>query len=254
VECREAQRLLEPYLDRELDSTSSGGVEQHLADCPACATAYQQLLNLSRAAQDLRQPLPPALDVAIRSSIRSDVERTRSRSLRLWRATALAACLLAAVTVVASLLIQRTRFPAGAEFADEIVATHVRSLQADHLLDVPSSDQHTVKPWFAGKLDFSPGVRDFADQGYALQGGRLEYLNHRAVAALVYRHAKHTINAYTWPADGQIVRQESQTRQGFHLLRWSDGSMTWCLVSDAGEATLQDLKNLIEQHPAGTRP
>jgi anti-sigma factor RsiW len=254
VDCREAQRLLEPYLDRELDSTFSGNVEQHLADCPACATAHQQLVNLSHAAKDLRQPMPAAFDLAIRSAIRADVEERRSRSLRIWRATALAACLIATVTVVTSVLSHRAALPANTLLADEIVSTHVRSLQADHLLDVPSSDQHTVKPWFTGKIDFAPDVRDFADRGYTLLGGRLEYLNRRPVVALVYRHANHTINAYTWPADESDAVASSQTRQGFHLLSWSDGMMRWCLVSDAGEPTLIELKNLIEQHPAATHP
>jgi anti-sigma factor RsiW len=127
---------------------------------------------------------------------------------------------------------------------------------AAHLLDVASSDRHTVKPWFLGKLDFSPDVRDFRDAGFALIGGRVDYIGGRPVAALVYQHQKHVINAFTWPAGGndRPMPPPVSDRQGYHVLSWRDGEMMWCVVSDASESTLQNLRRLIDERDASAAP
>jgi anti-sigma factor RsiW len=254
VDCQNIQRLLDPYLDGELDSVASESVAGHLRNCGECATIHQHHRELSQAARELRYSAPPALTSLVRSSIRNDFEIRRTRALRIWRTVAMAACLLLAVTLIGPMLLHRsaTTTTTGAfDLTDQVIATHVRSLMAEHLLDVATSDQHTVKPWFAGKVDFSPDVRDFADRGYTLQGGRLEYLNRRPVAAIVYRHDKHVINAFTWPAEGdQAAAARSDSRQGYHVLTWREGPMMWCVVSDAGERTLRGLHDLIEQHAA----
>ena len=115
---------------------------------------------------------------------------------------------------------------------EELVSSHVRSLQIDHLSDVASTDQHTVKPWFNGKLDFSPTVIDLAPQGFPLIGGRLDYLDEHTAAVLIYRHNQHPINLYIWPSTHQDTTPQAQSLQGFHIINWTAGGMNYCAVSD----------------------
>ena len=249
MNCDEANNLIDPYVSRDLSAAAADDMAAHIDSCARCAAAVAQFTAMRNAARELRQPAPPEFHSRIRAALHDRSDARRARALRAWQITALAACLIAAVSVLAAIL---SRAPQRTALADELVAAHVRSLMADHLVDVASSDQHTVKPWFAGRIDFSPDVRDFASEGFPLVGGRLDYLNGRPVIALVYRHDKHVINAFTWPVASGDIGQE--TRQGYHVLGWRDGEMQWCLISDAGEPTLQRLKKLIEQRPAATSP
>jgi len=131
----------------------------------------------------------------------------------------------------------------------EIVASHARSLMANHALDVASSDQHTVKPWFNGKVDFSPVVADLSAQGFTLAGGRLDYVGQRPVAALVYTHRKHYINLYVWPTD-RLDAQRGATRQGYHLLHWTHDAMAYWAVSDVNPVDLAQFRDeLLQAHP-----
>ena len=131
--------------------------------------------------------------------------------------------------------------------AENILSDHIRSLIGTHLLDVPSSNQHTVKPWFNGKLDFSPDVKDFASQGFPLIGGRLDYLMDRPVAALIYGRRQHVINVFTWPADSPLMAESHHSRNGDNAIHWSHGSMTFWAVSDIAPTELGQFKNLYEK-------
>jgi len=137
--------------------------------------------------------------------------------------------------------------------APELVAGHVRSLMVSHLTDVPSSDQHTVKPWFEGKLDFSPPVADVTEQGFPLVGGRLEYIGERAVAAVVYRHQQHVINLFIWPAPHEKdVGERRLTRQGFQLMHWAQAGMSYWVVSDLNARDLQAFVRALQAHASLT--
>jgi anti-sigma factor RsiW len=136
----------------------------------------------------------------------------------------------------------------GQSIADQAVAGHVRSLMASHLADVASTDQHTVKPWFNGKLDFSPPVTDLASEGYPLTGGRLDYLDRRPVAALVYRRHAHPINLFVWPQAGGDETVTSRSEQGYHVLQWRHAGMRFVAVSDVNAEELAAFADLIKQH------
>ncbi len=172
--------------------------------------------------------------------------------LSIWRWTALAASLALAATLAWALLRDAGRRPDRA-LAQAVVASHVRSLMATHLYDVESTDQHTVKPWFDGKIDFAPDVRDFKSENFPLQGGRLDYLINRPVAALVYRHDKHYINLFIWPAPNDSDQpEELTTQQGYQLIHWTSANMTYWAISDTTPDLLHRFTTLVRAHDAPT--
>ncbi len=244
--CQDAQRLLGGYVDGELDLLRQLEMEEHLAECAACGRARDalQVLGAAVRSDEMYYRAPVELQRRVRQVARN-AEPHRERVSRRWIGIAASVAVVAAAgwSIWAVLF----RSPATEHLSSELVASHVRSLMPGHLTDMISSDQHTVKPWFSGKLDFSPAVADFPAQGFVLVGGRLDYLGGRPVAAVIYRRRQHLINLFTWPdagAAGQTMQAES--RQGYHLIRWRKAGMAYWLISDLNEKELRELAGLLQ--------
>jgi anti-sigma factor (TIGR02949 family) len=240
--CKSALALIEPYIDGELDASQSAEARRHLDECPQCAAAHQRLARLSTDLRTLapRYTAPEALRSRIVQRVgRQPVVIPRRRAITSW---AVAATALLAVSAGWNLMQLQSRKAGGDAVVQEIVSSHVRSLIGDHLLDVPSTDQHNVKPWFNGRLDYSPDVKDFAAQGFALVGGRVDYLDHRPVAALVYRHRQHVINLFAWPNAPNLA--EPGAVSGFNLVVWNRAGIEYCAISDLNEQEMQQFADL----------
>jgi anti-sigma factor RsiW len=161
---------------------------------------------------------------------------------------ALAAAIVLAAIIAFNLAPRLQRPGADQLLATQLIASHVRSLMANHLTDVASSDQHTVKPWLDTKLDFAPAVADLSSDGFPLVGGRLDYLDNRPVAALVYQRRKHFINLFVWPKEsGATGADKKITRQGYQLLHWVDSDFNYWAVSDVSDNDLQAFKQVFEK-------
>jgi anti-sigma factor RsiW len=255
--CDEAHKLIHPYLDGELDLVRSLEIEAHLQDCQTCAQAYTGLHSLHSAVSNSSLRFEPA--AALRNRVRSalqDESKVTNRSSRLsWRWIIPAMSFAALLIVALSLLALLSRPSISDLMAQEVVSSHLRSLMEKHLTDVPSSDQHTVKPWFDGRLDFSPPVRDPASAGFSLVGGRLDYIGNRPVAALVYQHRQHYINVFVWPStSASDTSGRALVRQGYNLINWSNSGMNYWAISDLNLAELQGFVQLLQDNGAVKRP
>jgi anti-sigma factor RsiW len=249
LSCKDNPELIDGYIDGELDPLRDREIEQHLAACRPCSLEYQRRLELRAAIRST--PLyfspPPGMEQRLRSALRREARETQPRRiLWLWWPLSAAAALALVTLAIWGFTILRSRPPAEELLAQEVLSSHVRSLQATHLTDIASSDQHTVKPWFTGKLDFSPPVQDLASLGFPLIGGRLDYLAGRPAAALVYQRRQHLINLFVWPEAGApLAAPHALTRQGYHLLSWTQAGMKYWAVSDLNENELQEFARAI---------
>jgi anti-sigma factor RsiW len=247
--CEQALPLLSTYFDRELDVTKSLEVERHVRECDRCSAAVQQheALRSSLTAAALVFAPPRGLEWRVRKAVRREA-RPRGLSVRppwRWASVPVAATLAAALSW--SVAVHRGGTSRENVVLAELVSGHVRSLMADHLVDVVTSDQHTVKPWFNGKVDFAPPVIDFTASGFPLVGGRVDYIAGRPVAVVVYKRREHVVNVFIWPSgndEGQGLRD--LTSEGYHLLRWTRSGLTFWAVSDVNGADLESLAGLFQ--------
>jgi len=240
MNCPEVKTLLHPFIDGELDLVRTLEIERHQHSCSECTRAVQGLQSLRTAIKrdELHFPAPASLCRDIRSALRAESKSTPKPTRNVFRWLAFATPAVA-VLVLALLYPFWLAASHDSRLADEITAGHVRSLMAGHLMDVASTDQHTVKPWFDGKIDFAPPVRDF--EGFPLIGGRLDYVGGHAAAALVYHRQKHVINVFIWPAAGDASQApKALIRRGYNLVRWSTSGMEFWAVSDLNSAELSE--------------
>ena len=251
--CNEALRV-QAYFDGELDATAAVAVEQHLASCAECAALYgdldatRKLVRESaayhRADDDLRQSITEMLDREGGGSAKSRRGFIGDRRFLSGLTSGVGASVLAAAMVF-FLAVP----PAPNLLVADVTNAHLRSLMSDHLIDVASSDHHTVKPWFAGHTDVSPPATNFAKQGFTLVGGRADYVDGHRAAVVVYRHGLHIINVFAWAAGSERL-PDAVTRNGYHIVFWESGDLVFCAVSDTGESEMAQLVRLIKETKA----
>ncbi|HSS46769.1 MAG TPA: anti-sigma factor [Burkholderiales bacterium] len=253
MNCDETRNLMHGYLDKEIDLVRAMEVEKHLEGCAECKALYSQETAVQSTIRERASyyAAPKYLEARIRAALPKPGKKAmvfRQPNLN-W--LSFAASMAFAVVITWGVALNFNAASEDERLTEEIISDHVRSLMANHLSDVASSDQHTVKPWFNGKLDFSPTVIDLTTQGYVLVGGRLDYLNNRPVAVLVYRHRKHFINLFIWPEESReksLVR--TKTKQGYNLIHWKDSGMVFWAVSDLQENELMQFASLLQQPAA----
>jgi anti-sigma factor RsiW len=250
--CPDSLRV-QAYFDGEADAVTAADIERHMERCDECRTLHQGLAQLRAVLRrDLPHArIPPALRARVMRALNeeSSIDTPRRRARPAWRtrpfwmgATSGGLGMAAAAATLAFLLLSpQLTTP----LVDEVLNAHVNSLLSTHLIDVVSTDQHTVKPWFAGHTDVAPLVADFEPQGYKLVGGRVDYLEHQRAAVVVYRHGAHVINVFGWAATQRSLSGKL-TRNGYHLVFWKAGDLEYCAVSDTGWDELLGLVQLLQ--------
>ena len=242
--CEETEILLHALIDDELDAGHAREVEDHIAGCPRCAAQLLAYREMSKtvAGADLRYPAPPELRRRIEASLPKTQAPNRRAVLRGF-AMGSAVSAIAATGLIAIVL----RADDEQRIISEVVSAHLRSLQAGHLTDVLSTDQHTVKPWFNGKLDVAPPVVDLTAQGFTLIGGRLDYVDTRPIGAIIYRRRSHVINLFVaQTASAQRHPAKPETIQGFNIRRWSERGLNYWAVSDLAADELAEFADKFE--------
>ena len=248
--------LVQAEFDGELDAAQAANLRTHREQCPICQAAE---LDLTRARELLSEmPYQPTPDV-VRERVFAALDMARpkpvpplamypfSSRFHWWRHTAVGFGFGAASAAAVAFLVLS---PAEQGLTEQVIAGHVRALQPGHLEDVPSTDQHTVKPWFDGRIDFAPPVKDLAPNGFPLQGGRLDYIGGRPVAALIYQRDKHIINLFEWPATGDLkLAPEFTERNGYNVLHWVDNNTELWAVSDVAPDQLHKFVSDWERSP-----
>jgi anti-sigma factor RsiW len=244
MKCKQAETLVAAYADGEVDALRNYSIKKHLLGCVGCAARYQSMLELRAR---IRAEVPyfvasPALQARVRATIgamRASIPPQSRPTGDRWRwlsGGVLAGCTASVFAWMLGTTVLAWR--ANEDFAVAAVASHVRATLGDHLIEVASSDRHTVKPWLSARLDYSPPVQDLANEGFTLIGGRLDYLERRPVATLVYRYRLHTIDVYVRPETSRAPTPELRTVRGFNVAHASGPSMDWLAVSDAEPTVL----------------
>ena len=256
MDCTETRDLVGAAIDNELDPARRQELDRHLQGCPSCRAAHEAQTALSAAVRSSADRFTAS--AALRSRVRAALAEAAAPSpatsrlpARFWTWLGAGAGVVGAAMLAASLALFLVVPSAKDRLGQELIAAHVRSLMADHLADVQSSDQHTVKPWFNGRLDMSPPVADLSADGFPLIGGRLDYLDRRPVAALVYKHRQHVINLFVWPEAGAGASSPRLTEhQGYNVLHWTRPGLTLWAVSDINPAELEEFQRLLETKSA----
>jgi anti-sigma factor RsiW len=253
MDCKQARELLPAYVDSEIGLSDARALEAHLETCAACRAERDAQVKLREAvaAQATYFRAPSALGARIAAALPASVStprQSRRSGSSAWGRWNVGVALASLIAIVWSMSVFVALPSAQSRLTDEIVASHVRSLISDRVTDVASSDQHTVKPWFNGKLDYAPPVHDLTTEGFPLVGGRVDYIDHRHVAALVYRRRQHTINLYVWPAAGDKDGAHKQfTEDGYQILGWSRDGMRYWAISDVDAPQLEALRDALTQ-------
>jgi anti-sigma factor RsiW len=246
MNCVDARTLLDAYVDGELGIERSLEFDRHLATCPSCAAALASRRALGSALRDKLDyhTAPLSLHRALRDELDRAAAAPSEAASVAWRQTPAWMRMAASLILVAGLSSAITYYevPRNSDvIPDEVFASHVRGLQSDaRLVDVVSSDQHTVKPWLDAKLDFAAPVKDLSRDGFPLVGGRVDYIDEHTVAALIYQSRKHVITLFIWPTDGQAKPIAASVRRGENLAQWSDGTMAYWAISDVAAPELID--------------
>lgn len=252
MSCDRVPSILHGYLDGELDAAGAAEFESHLQSCADCTTALEAASALRSSLQRsaLRERAPDSLRRRMAAAVELPASPPATgtatpASTNAWRWLALAASFLLVVLVGWHQIEGLGGSRQASGLASSIVDAHLRSLQPGHLVDVVSSDQHTVKPWFDGKIDYAPAVRDLAAAGFPLLGGRLDVLQGRTVAVVVYARRKHLINVFTWPTTERDSSPSSGSRLGYNWLGWRKDGMEVIAVSDVNAGDLETLRQLL---------
>lgn len=246
MKCTEVTPMLDALLDNELDMVNRHSIEKHIQTCPVCLGEWKKLTTLQ---QKIRQQTEYYKAPVQLFDTLSSIEKALPVPTPLFRRRWLSPALAASITLLISIgLLQLDRQSQQQDYLrSEIITGHVRSLMAEHLTDVASSDRHTVKPWFNSRVDFSPTVYDFTTDGFPLVGGRLDYLQNRNVVALVYRRRQHIINLYTWPEQKSrdtVIKIYKQ--QGYRILSWQEQGMSYWAISDLNMHDMKTFARLIQ--------
>jgi anti-sigma factor RsiW len=238
--CIDQELLLGGLMDGELDAANTALVEAHVARCEGCRDELERLQavrNLLRG-EGVRHSAPQALSKRIAALPELSPKAANENRVAKWLAPGVAGALAASLAMVAFV----TPVQQQSALDGEIISSHVRSLQPGHLTDVQTTNQHIVKPWFNGKIDFAPPVPELADQGFPLAGGRLDSINGKTVPAVVYHRRLHTVNLFVWP--GESRRSTSSVQDGFALEEWSEGGLNFAAISDIPEQQLRQFRDL----------
>jgi anti-sigma factor RsiW len=251
MNCEDAAKLIDAYLDGELDAATCVQVEEHLAVCSTCREKLEsrQVLTALVAEEAPRHVASPFLATRIRAALRAEGSEEPVAAKAPWWSFLSLRWIYSGVGGAVA-VIALTMFLSGpgafTQLAQEGIDDHVRSQQLNHLMDVVSTDQHTVKPWFEGKLPFSPQVIDLKTQDYPLVGGRLDVLGGNDVAAIVYQRRKHYINLFVWPSDTAAIGEHAYEKDGYHVLGWTQNGMNYLAVSNIGVKELKDFSGMIQ--------
>jgi len=244
MNCELSATALHGYFDGELDAVRAAEFEKHVQGCAQCQARLNTMSSLRDGLQ--KSDLYRGASARLRTRIAGELGTESRASATKWKWFFVPAFSLAVLLIAVWVVFVTQHGAYSARLQAELIDAHVRSLQPGHLMDVQSTDQHTVKPWFDGKLDFIPPVGDFSPQGFPLLGGRLDVMEGRNVAVLVYGRRKHLINLFVWPEGRQPAFSGEGSRQGYNWLSWRAGDMQLCLVSDVSPGDLRELQQLVQ--------